>query len=219
VRLVYEDQGEPFVMQEGDCVLQPPLIRHRVLEASDGLEVIEVGCPAEHMTYLDHDMALPTTNHRPERMFEGQRYTLYRAQNAKWEPVEPSLTNAFPSNVHWQDAKSSDLGIAQATNQIVSARVLRSSDAQSTKAPDEQLVTHDADLAFWFVLKGRLRLSTTNGQSPEVPAGVAELSTGCSLVVPKGMRYGFFHWSNDMELLEIVVPPSETAAGQAPRDR
>ena len=42
-RLVYEDQGEPFILEAGDCVLQPPTIRHRVLEASAGLEVIEIG--------------------------------------------------------------------------------------------------------------------------------------------------------------------------------
>src|SRR3954471_7254679 len=35
-RLVYENQGEPFLLQAGDCVLQPPEIRHRVLEASPG---------------------------------------------------------------------------------------------------------------------------------------------------------------------------------------
>ena len=40
--MVYEDQGEPFIMREGDCVLQPPQIRHRVLESSGPLEVIEV---------------------------------------------------------------------------------------------------------------------------------------------------------------------------------
>lgn len=38
VRLVYEDQGDSFVMHAGDCVLQPPHIRHRVLEASQGLD-------------------------------------------------------------------------------------------------------------------------------------------------------------------------------------
>ena len=43
VKVVYEDQGPPFVMHAGDCVLQPPGIRHRVLECSAGLEVIEVG--------------------------------------------------------------------------------------------------------------------------------------------------------------------------------
>ncbi|HWI75836.1 MAG TPA: cupin domain-containing protein, partial [Sphingomicrobium sp.] len=34
VRVVYEDQGDPFVMEAGDLVLQPPEIRHRVLESS-----------------------------------------------------------------------------------------------------------------------------------------------------------------------------------------
>lgn len=39
VRLVYEDQGEPFVLRAGDSVIQPPQIRHRVLESSEGLQV------------------------------------------------------------------------------------------------------------------------------------------------------------------------------------
>src|SRR5690349_7367988 len=55
VRVVYEGQGDPFVMAPGDCVLQPPRIRHRVLESSPGLEVIEVAGPAEHETLADHD--------------------------------------------------------------------------------------------------------------------------------------------------------------------
>lgn len=50
VRLVYEGQGEPFLLHAGDLVLQPPTIRHRVLESSDGLEVLEIGVPAEHIT-------------------------------------------------------------------------------------------------------------------------------------------------------------------------
>src|SRR6185437_11468130 len=59
VRVVYEDQGEPFVLAPGDCVVQPPQIRHRVLENSPGLEVIEIGCPALHETFADHAMSLP----------------------------------------------------------------------------------------------------------------------------------------------------------------
>eukprot|EP01052_Picozoa_sp_SAG31_P001309 SAG31_NODE_44_length_31168_cov_16.507290_19_plen_124_part_00 len=43
VRLSYEGQGPPFVLRAGDCVLQPPTIRHRVLESGDGLEVVELG--------------------------------------------------------------------------------------------------------------------------------------------------------------------------------
>ena len=60
VRVVYEDQGEPFTMHAGDTVLQPPHIRHRVLESSPGLEVFEVTAPAEHPTFVEHDITLPT---------------------------------------------------------------------------------------------------------------------------------------------------------------
>jgi quercetin dioxygenase-like cupin family protein len=67
VRVVYEDQGPSFVMHEGDCVLQPPEIRHRVLEASPGLEVIEIGASAEHETWRDHVLDLPTPRLRPQR--------------------------------------------------------------------------------------------------------------------------------------------------------
>ena len=62
-RLVYEDQGPPFLLEAGDCVVQPPRIRHRVLESSPGLEVVEIGCPALHETLADHDMELPTEPH------------------------------------------------------------------------------------------------------------------------------------------------------------
>ena len=41
-KLVYEDQGSPFIFQAGDCILQPPEIRHQVLENSDGFEVVEI---------------------------------------------------------------------------------------------------------------------------------------------------------------------------------
>src|SRR4029078_9606550 len=54
VRVVYPDGCEPFVMREGDLVIQPPEVRHRVLESSDGLEVIEISAPAVHATYADH---------------------------------------------------------------------------------------------------------------------------------------------------------------------
>jgi len=101
VRVVYEDQGPPFVMGAGDCVVQPPLIRHRVLEASAGLEVIEVASPARHATYADHELQLPTPSFNPDRDFGGQRFCWHRASG------------------------SADLGVAAATNGIVTARIVR----------------------------------------------------------------------------------------------
>ncbi|MBC8345166.1 MAG: hypothetical protein ISR82_04910 [Candidatus Marinimicrobia bacterium] len=78
VKLVYEDQGAPFIMKAGDCVLQAPEIRHRVLECEKGLEVIEVNSPARHMTARDHELKLPTESSDPDRLFGGQRYIHYR---------------------------------------------------------------------------------------------------------------------------------------------
>ena len=81
VRLVYEDQGPPFVMHVGDCVLQPPGIRHRVLECSDNFEVVEVGSPAEHETRVDHDLELPTSSVDRQRLFSGQQFHFHQIRN------------------------------------------------------------------------------------------------------------------------------------------
>lgn len=105
VRVVYEHQGAPFVARAGDCIVQPPLIRHRVLEASPGLEVIELASPARHATYVDHDMQLPTPEYNPSRDFSGQRFSWHRADGMR--------------------ASIEDLGVAAATNDRVTARILR----------------------------------------------------------------------------------------------
>ena len=86
VKVVYEDQGEPFVMHAGDCVLQPPEIRHRVLESSAGLEVIEIGCPAEHETIADWSLPLPNDRVDAGRDFGGQRFMRHIAADASYHP-------------------------------------------------------------------------------------------------------------------------------------
>lgn len=86
VKVVYEDQGEPFILQAGDCVLQPPEIRHRVLESSPGLEVIEIGCPAEHATLAEQVITLPTPQFLPDRDFAGQLFVRHQAESATWLP-------------------------------------------------------------------------------------------------------------------------------------
>lgn len=72
VGLVYEDQGDPLTLREGECVVQPPNIRHRVLESSPGLEVLELASPAVHPTHVEHDLELP--NGTRDREFSGQRF-------------------------------------------------------------------------------------------------------------------------------------------------
>ena len=85
IKVVYEDQGEPFWLETGDCVLQPPEIRHRVLECTAGAEVIEVSMPAEHETWVEHDITLPTGTINPDRDFTGQRFVCSRVTEANWE--------------------------------------------------------------------------------------------------------------------------------------
>jgi hypothetical protein len=82
IKVVYEDQGPPFWLEAGDWVIQPPEIRHRVLECEPGSEVIEISMPAEHETWIDHEMTLPTPEHRPEREFNGQRFVRFVAPKA-----------------------------------------------------------------------------------------------------------------------------------------
>jgi quercetin dioxygenase-like cupin family protein len=79
IRVVYEDQGEPFWLEPGDWVIQPPEIRHRVLECEAGSEVIEISMPAEHETWVDHETMLPTAEYRPDRDFGGQRFIRFIA--------------------------------------------------------------------------------------------------------------------------------------------
>jgi mannose-6-phosphate isomerase-like protein (cupin superfamily) len=82
VQLVYQDQGEPFELGPGDAVLQPPHIRHRVLQSWDDLEVLEVTCPSDHLTLVDHDLALPNDVIDPGRRWQGQRFVHHVAATA-----------------------------------------------------------------------------------------------------------------------------------------
>ena len=47
----YEGQGQ-HTIREGDCVLQPPLIRHREVACSDDFEVLEIVNPGDFKTHL-----------------------------------------------------------------------------------------------------------------------------------------------------------------------
>jgi quercetin dioxygenase-like cupin family protein len=183
-RLVYEDQGPPFVLNAGDCVLQPPRIRHRVLESSAGMEVIEIGCPANHETFADHDLALPTSTLRPERDFEGQRFVRHVAAEATWQPFR--LTGF----------ECRDTGITAATAGIASVRV-----ARPRQAPLENDYRHEADFLFTFVLSGSLVLGVEGDSEHTVEEGT-------SFVLPRGRRYTIGNCSRDLEILEVALPAS-----------
>jgi quercetin dioxygenase-like cupin family protein len=188
VRVVYEDQGPPFVLQAGDSVLQPPRIRHRVLESSAGNEVIEIVCPAHHETCADHDLPLPTPMIRPGRHFEGQRFVRHEAKAAPWLPFR---LDGFECR---------DLGIAGATEGLAGARVARPSGTPSSRP-----FRHDAEFLFGFVLEGGFTLNRDEG-------GALRLGPGAAFVLPRGVRYGFADCSPELQLLEVTLPAEfETA--------
>ncbi len=181
-RLVYEDQGPAFVLAAGDCVLQPPEIRHRVLESSAGMEVLEIGCPAIHDTFAEHELELPNTAHRPERLFNGQRFVRHEAANAVWQPWR---VGGFVCR---------DSGIGDATAGLAGVRTIRSCDA-----PDPGWVDHEAEFVFLFVARGEITLDI-EGRGPE------RLVQSDSAVIPSGLAHRLAEPSGEIELVEVTLP-------------
>ena len=181
VRVVYEDQGEPFVLQPGDCVLQPPEIRHRVLECSDQLEVVEIGCPAEHITRVDHQLALPTTSIDRDRVFSGQRFVRHQAAAATWRDHD------LP------DLRYRDLGIGDATCHLAGARVLRFGNGSDVKWE-----FGEREFEFLFVLKGSVQLDRGDGH-------IRLLASGDAVTLPSGDCW-LRSPEDDLEVLEVSLP-------------
>jgi mannose-6-phosphate isomerase-like protein (cupin superfamily) len=181
-RLVYEDQGEPFLLEAGDCVLQPPEIRHRVLESSAGLEVIEIGCPAVHETFADHGMVLPTGEVHPDRLFGGQRFVRHVAARARWRQATHS------------GFEMRDTGIGQATAGLAGVRVLRRTAAPSANGASG----HGGEFFFLFVLKGSLGIESAR-------LGRHQLEAGDCCVIPAGAPHGL-SGAVGLEFLEVTLP-------------
>jgi len=181
VDLVYEDQGAPFRLHAGCCVIQPPEIRHRVLFASENIEVIEIGVPADHVTTIDHDMELPNGPADPVRVFQGQRFVHHKVGEAVWQPFR---LDGFEAR---------DTGIADGTGNVAGVQVARRSTGDTAWA------THDSDILFTFVMAGTMRLEG-EGRDPY------PLEPGDAFVIPPGMAVRYGDPSDDLEVLEVSLP-------------
>ncbi len=180
VEVVYEDQGGPIRLTAGDCFIQPPEIRHRVLTASDGIEVIEIGVPADHVTEIDHVMNLPTPAYRPDREWQGQRFVHNVGAKGTFQPFRiPGF-------------EARDTTINDNTRGVASVMVARpTGPAPWTK--------HEGDILFTFVMSGQMTLEG-EGKDPY------RLSPGDAFVIPPGLATRYSETTPDLELLEVSLP-------------
>ncbi len=185
VDVVYEDQGPPMRLHGGDCVIQPPEIRHRVLEASDNVEVVEIGVPAEHITTIDHVMDLPTPGIDPDRQFQGQRFVHHQLSNAAWTPWR------LPGFEH------RETGINDGTQGVASVQIARR--APGEVSDNHAAYSHAGDILFTFVLEGTMTLAASGHNAKR-------LGPGDAFVIPPGFEVGYQDCTTDLELLEISLP-------------
>lgn len=182
VRVVYEDQGPSFVLRPGDTALQPPHIRHRVVESSAGLEVLEVTSPAQHPTFVEHDITLPTNVTDAARDFAGQRFVRHEMAWAVWEP--------------WRTAgfEASDTGIGAATGGVAATRTVRVTGPGTVLGPSR----HASELVLWFVEQG--------GATLWVDGGERRLEVGDAASVPAGVDHALDECTADLRFYEITLP-------------
>lgn len=182
VDVVYEDQGGPRRLTAGDCFIQPPRIRHRVLHAAEGIEVIEIGVPAEHITEIDHEMELPTPVFRPDREWEGQRFVHSLARDGEFRPFRIPGFEARDTTIN-----ANTKGVAS----VMVARPGRKTEPPWTR--------HDCDILFTFVMAGTMTLEG-EGKTPFA------LSPGDAFVIPPGLATRYRDPSPDLALLEVSLP-------------
>jgi quercetin dioxygenase-like cupin family protein len=192
VDVVYEDQGGSRRLTAGDCFIQPPAIRHKVLEALDGIEVIEIGVPAEHVTEIDHSMTLPTACLRPDREWDGQRFVHSLARDGVFKPFRIPGFEARDTTINANTKGVASVMVARPTGE------------------DTCWTQHDSDILFTFVMKGTMRLEG-EGQEPH------GLSPGDAFVIPPGMATRYSGASPDLELLEVSLPGNFTTRVHTPR--
>jgi quercetin dioxygenase-like cupin family protein len=176
VRVVYEDGGEPFTMREGDLVVQPPEIRHRVLESSAGLEVVEITAPALHATYADHELELPNGSNAG-RIFGGQRFLRHVAAETPWGPAN--------------GGEAQETEVELATTGLADARTLRPRNREALAFGG-----HRGELVFGFILDGSAVLDYR---------GMHELGASDAFVIPPGQAWRLTGVSPDLRLLHVAT--------------
>jgi quercetin dioxygenase-like cupin family protein len=179
VDVYYEDQGGILRIEAGDCFIQPPGIRHKVLH-SEGVQVVEIGVPADHVTEIDHEMTLPTPHLRPDREWEGQRFVHSLGKEGVFAPYRIPGFEARDTTIHAN------------TKGVASVMVARPNGV----AP---WTRHHGDILFGFVMTGAMTLEG-EGKDPY------RLTVGDAFVIPPAMATRYADCSADLQLMEVSLP-------------
>ena len=181
VDVLYEDQGGLRRLHAGDCFIQPPQIRHRVVESGEGIEVIEIGVPAEHVTEIDHSMTLPNDKLDPDREWDGQRFVHDIGAQGAFRPFRLPGFVARDTSIHTN------------TKGVASVMVARPDGGET------RWTRHEGDILFTFVMAGGMTLEG-EGKEPY------RLSPGDAFVIPPGMATRYADPTADLQLLEVTLP-------------
>lgn len=179
VDVVYEDQGPEFRMEAGDCVIQPPHIRHKVLASSAGARVVEIGCPADHDTLFDYTMALPNERVDSGRRWDGQAFVRHIAAEAMWTSTG---TDGFDEQI---------TAVARATDGLADVRFLRRSGPGSFTAT----AAVDGEFDFLFVMAGSGAI--------DVPGQPIDAVEGDAITLPPGTTWAIDAADDDFRLVRV----------------
>jgi len=189
-------------------LLQPPGIRHRVLEAGGGLEVVEIAVPAAHETFADPQCALPNSAApvTPGREFflddgtapGGRQRFVYFSADASTD-FEMRAAGARRTLVGGVD--ETDTGIAAATAGYAAVRVLtlpeEGAAARTPFAPTA------AGLQFLFATQGSAEVTLqSTGGAPQV----VHLEECDALAVAPGTTYSVLLGKVGTAVLDVSIP-------------
>ena len=151
-----------------------------MLASSDELEVVEIGCPADHDTHRDHDLELPNGVGPVDRAWDGQRFVRHVDGDGDWEPWRQNGWIAQP------------FGIAAATGGLAEGRLVRRRLRPVIRANSSPTMTSST-------CSSCVQASCASSMHPVSASWARD-----SIVVPAGHAHRLV--AESVELLEVVLP-------------
>ncbi len=142
VKLTYENQEEFILFKSGECILQPPNIKHKVIETYEPLEVIELTMPAEHVTSIDYSLELPNKDKTNFAKISKSNFLYYKDNLNRNEYIFPGFS-------------IQNTGINDSSNKFGDLVILESKDFNEFK------FTHKSKFLFYYIIEGSIELKNS----------------------------------------------------------